>query len=124
MRYPTRKGIAVSPYELGFVIPESSQKTTRHHAHFERCQYDLRHRSLFRNLISNVYPLLPYEHQDLHERFDAPKVPSDVLMIDHLDEYMALNGVLRCVKEKKTREVYRVQPEEWEFIKGLYRKGM
>jgi hypothetical protein len=60
------------------------------------------------------------EHQELHDRFSYPLRPPDGLMIDVLDEYLALNGVLNCVKERKTSVVYQVQPEEWDFIRSGY----
>ncbi len=121
MRWSTRNGIAISPYEYGYTIPEERQRVQRHHAHFERHRYDLRYRAVFRNLITNVYPMLLKEHEELHREFDGPIVPSDKIMIEHVDEYLHNNGVIHCIKEKRTRDVYEIQPAEWICIQGLYR---
>jgi hypothetical protein len=128
MRYPTRQGgLIVPPTELGFHAPTPEQfntrrLTTNHHGYFERHRYaDLRYRMVFRNLVSNVYNLLADEHVSLHEQFDAPKRPRDSLMIEVLDDYLVMNGVIECIREKQTRQTYQIQPEEWRHIKRGYR---
>lgn len=127
MKYPVRQRLIISPYELGYQQPEDVGRRRHvniHHGYFDRHRYDLRHRSVFRNLITNVYPMLVEEHNagrdSLHHVYDAPPVPPDALMIDVVEEYLALNGVIECVKEKQTRQTYRIQPEEWQHIKKGY----
>lgn len=127
MKYPTRRsGLIVPPAEIGLTVPTPEQLQTRrvctvHHGYWERHRYDIRHRAVFRSLVTNTFPLLAEEHVDLHEKFDAPKRPRDSLMIEVLDDYLVMNGVIECVKEKATRQVYRIQPEEWTVIKKGYR---
>lgn len=127
MRYPTRGKLIINPFELGYHQPteaDSPRRVNVHHGYFDRHRYDLRHRHVFRNLITNVYPMLVDEHNagrdSLHHVYDAPPVPPDVLMIDVVEEYLALNGVIECVREKQTKSTYHIQPEEWAHIKLGY----
>lgn len=80
----------------------------------------MRFRLVFRGLIANVYPMLAPDHVDLHERFDPPQRPSDRTMIDNVDEYLDENGVIRVVREKKTRTHYTLSGDEWSIIKNGY----
>lgn len=124
MKYPTRSGLAIPPSELGYAeVPHERRRTNNHHLYYERYRYDQRWRSVFRNLTSHVQPMLIEEHTDLHERFDSPRVPNDTLMIDVVEEYLSLNGAIDCVREKRTQETYQIQEEEWQMIKGLYRRA-
>ncbi len=127
MRYPTRGGLILPPSEIGFSVPspeaiERRGAVTTHHGYFERARYiDVRFRCIFRNLITNVYPMLADEHTELHCNYDAPRRPKDSLMIEVLDDYLTMNGVITCVREKHTRQPYDIQPEEWRHIKRGYR---
>lgn len=127
MRYPTRSGLIVSPYELGCSVPTPEQLSTRravtiHHGYWERDRYTgLRHRAVFRSLVTNTFPLLALQHVELHEDFDAPRRPKDALMIDVLDEFISINGVIECIREKQTRSTYLIQPDDWAGIKRGYR---
>lgn len=126
MRYPTRGGLIIPPVELNFPTPTPEQLNTRrattiHHGYWEKRRYDIRHRAVFRSLITNVYPLLVDDHIRLHMDFDAPKQPHDSLMIEVVDDYLAVNGVVECIREKKTRTTYLIQPEEWQQIRNGYR---
>lgn len=129
MRWPTRNGLIIPPHEIGFHVPTTEELNTRravtiHHGYWERERYlGLRHRTVFRNLITNVYPLLANEHTRLHEDFDAPRRPKDSLMIEVLDDFISLHGVIECIREKQTRSTYLIQPEDWAGIKRGYRSG-
>jgi hypothetical protein len=129
MGFPTRNGLAISPYELGFTVPTPEQLETRravtiHHGQWERDRYTgPRHRTVFRNLITNTYPMLAPEHIILHEDYDAPVRPKDSVMIDVLDEYIALHGFIECIREKQTRSTYIIMPEAYEGIKRGYKSG-
>lgn len=126
MRYPTRGKKIISPYELGYHAPTFEEQTvkrlvTQHHGYFEKARYhDVRFRSVFRNLVTNVYPLLASDHTDLHIEYDAPIMPPDSLMIEVIEEHLSLNGFIECVREKKTKSTYRVEQPEWEHIKRGY----
>lgn len=126
MRYPTTKaGIAVPPQELGYdvVLPER-RKTSQHHLFFERRMYqDSRLHSVFRGLVSNVYTLPNTQHNELHERYSAPRVPTDTQMIDVVEEYLSLYGVIDVVREKRTHETYQIESGTWQNIKSQYRSG-
>lgn len=134
MRYPTHtEGHIVSPYELGYTVPSQLQidkrKTTNHHGWYNSAWYqDKRYRQVFRNLTSHVYPMLRNEHNDgdytLHDKYSPPVMPKDAKMIEVVDDYLAVNGVIECVREKKTSEVYEMQADEWQLIKGLYKKAV
>ena len=123
MRYPIRSGLVIPPSELGYAtVPYERRKVTNHHWYWEKDRYHTaRFRAVFRNLVTHVTPLLLEDHVELHERYSAPKQPSDVLMIDVVDEYLATNGVIHCVKEKSTCTVYQILPPEWASLKGDYR---
>ena len=126
--YPTRNGLIISPYELGYAVPTLEQLNTRkvvniHHGYFNRMRYhDERYKSVFRNLISNVYPLLFNDHQCLHEDYDQPKPPKPQAMIDVVEEYLSIHGIVECIREKQTRQTYVIQPEEWFNIRDGYKR--
>jgi len=127
MRWPTRRsGLIVPPSELGFTTPTPEQVHTRrictvHHGYWEHARYnDVRFRSVFRNLVDNTFLLMADEHLNLHEEYDAPKRPKDSVMIEVVDDYLSMNGVIHCIKEKHTRGVYQIQPDEWHHIKKGY----
>jgi hypothetical protein len=71
--------------------------------------------------------MLAVEHNagnnNLHDRFDAPKRPHDALMIEVLDDYLTMNGVIECIREKQTRQTYRIEFDEFQAIKKGYRNG-
>lgn len=126
MRYPTRNGLIISPYELGLTIPtqehlNTRRRTTRHHGFWQRANYSSnRIHSVFRNLVTNVYDLLIEEHEDLHHDYDAPIKPKETLMIDVVEEYLSLNGTIDCIREKRTHEIYHISPQEWAHIRGAH----
>ena len=122
-RYPSRNGIALPIQEIGFeIVPQQRGITSNHHYYFNRASYHfipIRHQ--FRNLVDHVISMENLEHENLHYRFTPPVIPRTELMIDVLDEYLALNGVINCVREKKTNEVYEIQPEQWQIIRGSWK---
>jgi hypothetical protein len=120
VKYPTRAGLIVPPEELGYpTVPHSRRNTTNHHGYFNRVNYtDVSFRRIFRGLITNVYTLDLRDHQDLHERYSAPVMPKDSLMIDVVDEYLAINGVIDVVREKRTCDTYQVFSDQWLAIRN------
>lgn len=125
-RYPTQSGGRIVPVtELGFeIVPHERRHTTNHHMWFNRASYqDTRIKQVFRGLLPHVVTLPVYQHQELHDIYSAPVIPKEVHMVDVLEEYMALNGVLDVVREKKTNQVYQIEPDQWQQIKGLYRSA-
>lgn len=125
-RYPTRDGLLVSPYELGYQRPpEGAWGTTIHHGYWTRARYNEGYRSVFRNLITNTFEMYKWEHNDgkdnLHTDYNPPKPPPEALMIDVVEEYLSEHGAIHCIRENATRSVYEVPVERWEKLKGLYR---
>lgn len=123
-RYPVSEGLVIPPYELGYTVPteldmERRKVVTIHHAYWARHDYDERYEGVFRNLVTNTYPLIQVEHIELHEDYDPPRKPKRVQMIDVVEEYLAEHGVIHCIKEKHTRQIYEIQPEDWERIRDL-----
>jgi hypothetical protein len=57
----------------------------------------------------------------LHEQYSPPPIPRDSLMIDVIDEYLSLNGVINVAYEKRTNQNYQIGSEQWQQIKGFYR---
>lgn len=125
-RYPTRNGLIISPYELGYIQPTEADRAIRgetqnHHSWWPKRNYETRVQSVFRNLVTNVYPMLVEEHNGhfgLHDRYDPPKMPTDVQMIDVVEQYIAENGVIHAIHEKRTNDVYRIHPDQWAQIRG------
>lgn len=132
MGAPTRNGLVIPPYELGYTVPTDAQinqrgVVTNHHGYYPRRLYICSQIDrIFRNLTPNVYPMLGTEHNigrdNYHSRFEPPKKPKDTLMIDVIEEHLATHGTIECVRENKTNEVYEIPLESWEMVKGLYRR--
>ncbi len=122
-RYPVRDGVALPIEEIGYEIVSPERRVTNnHHLYFDRAWYmDKRYRQVFRGLLPNVQTMNITDHNELHDRFSGPPMPRDSLMIDVVDEYLFMNGVIDVVRESKTCETYQVMPEQWQSIKGSYR---
>lgn len=123
-RYPSQsRGRIVPVTELGYeIVPQQRGISSNHHYYFNRAYYHnipIRHQ--FRNLVDHVVPMEIRQHNDLHNRYTPPVTPRTELMIDVLDEYLALNGVINCVYEKKTNEVYEIHEEQWQLIRESYK---
>ena len=123
MKYPIRNGLVVSPYELGYSIPTQEQLdkrkvTTNHHGWYERNRYPDRLHKVFRNLITNVFPMIADQHMDLHDIYTPPERPPIGLMIDVIEEQLAETGLIRCVYEQKTRMTHDISIEQWKHIRG------
>lgn len=119
-RYPTLQGLAIPIQQLGYevVLPERRQ-TSQHHLYFPRVSYSQTPIShLFRNLVDHVDTMANQAHMDLHYRYTGPVKPREGLMLDVLDEYVALNGVLNFVSEKRTNSIYQLSLEQYEQIKN------
>jgi predicted protein tyrosine phosphatase len=123
MRYPRRNNLALPISEIGYeVVSHRRGETQNHHLYWNRASYSnipIHHQ--FRNLVDHVVVMKNSDHSELHYRFTPPVIPRTELMIDVLDEYLALNGVINCVREKKTNETYQIQPDQWQQIRGAYK---
>lgn len=117
-RYPSRNGLALHPQELGFEIVEPKHRlTNNHHRYFCGNAYRERIPRLFRGLETHVHTLLIPAHSALHRQYPEPVMPKEWQMVDVLDEYMTINGVLNVIRESKTNESYQIQPEQWQRIR-------
>lgn len=125
MRYPVNKqGIALPIQEVGFeVVQHQRRLTNRHHLQFERNNYTSPLQRVFRGLSSRVVDMWIADHNELHERYSAPRVPTDIQMIDVVEEYLSLYGVIDVVREKRTHETYQIESGTWQNIKSQYRSG-
>jgi len=126
MRWPVRNGLAIPTAELGFEeVPHQRRLTTNHHNYWSRAQYqDKRYKQVFRGLLPHLTTLPIEVHEQLHEKYSPPIMPRDSLMIDVIDEYLSLNGVIDVVYEKKTNQTYQIETEQWQSLKGLYRTAV
>lgn len=120
-RYPTNKrGLAISPYELGFTEPSPefirSNVTNNHHSYFHSGQYTQEMHSIFRNLVSHLSPLYIPEHNYLHDRYEAPKVPKVSTMVDVLEERLENFGYIEVVLKKCTNQTRIITPEQWACV--------
>lgn len=122
-RYPRIQGLALPIQEIGYEVVERERRiTNQHHLYWPHSYYHnipIRHQ--FRNLVDHVQTMRIPDHDDLHRRFTGPPVPRTELMIDVLDEYIALNGVINCVREKRTSDVYQIEPNQWQVIRESYK---
>jgi predicted protein tyrosine phosphatase len=118
-RYPRSSGLALPVTELGYeIVSHQRGLTTNHHLYYNKAFYlnvPIRHQ--FRNLVDHVVTMVNDPHQELHNRFKPPVVPRTELMIDVLDEYLALKGVINCVYEKRTNQTYQITPDQWARIR-------
>ena len=125
MKYPTCDGLVISPFELGYEkAPHIRGKVNNHHSYYPKNKYSqipLRH--TFRNLVDHVQTMWIPEHDSLHRRYSEAQIPHEQLMIEVLDEYMALNGVINLVLEKATNQTREMSVEQWNQIKLNYRSG-
>lgn len=123
MRYPVRNGRVVPVTELGFeIVTPKRRVTNNHHLYFDRAWYqDKRYRQVFRGLLPHVVTLSISDHEELHDRYSAPIMPPDIQMIDTVEEYLTLNGVIDVVREQRTCEVYQIQTEQWQGIRAQYK---
>jgi hypothetical protein len=131
MRYPTRGGLIIPPYELGYTVPtpadlQARRRTNIHHGYWPWNRYQGRIEQVFASLITNTYPMLSVEHNqgvdNLHADYGPPPQPSLSQMVEVLDEYISTNGVIECIRHKKTKEHYQLQPEEWNHIRNAQGK--
>lgn len=121
-RYPRQiSGLAKPVTELGFEVVEQERgKTSNHHLYYPRHNYsDIPLRHTFRNLVDHVQTMWIPEHNTLHRRYTETPIPRHELMVEVLDEYMALNGVINCVYENKTNQVRQVDQNQWDRIRSL-----
>jgi len=125
MRYPTNKsGLALPIQEVGFeVVQHQRRLTNRHHLQFERNNYTSPLQRVFRGLCSRVVDMRIIDHNELHETYSAPRIPSEVAMIDCVEEYLATYGVIDVVREKRTHQTYQIESGTWQNIKSQYRSG-
>ena len=125
MRYPVnRQGLALPVQEVGFeVVQHQRRLTNRHHLQFERNNYTSPLQRVFRGLSSRVVDMRIIDHNELHETYSAPRIPSEVAMIDCVEEYLATYGVIDVVREKRTHQTYQIESGTWHNIKSQYRSG-
>jgi len=125
MRYPVnRQGLALPVQEVGFeVVQHQRRLTNRHHLQFERNNYTSPLQRVFRGLCSRVVDMRIIDHNELHETYSAPRIPSEVAMIDCVEEYLATYGVIDVVREKRTHQTYQIESGTWQNIKSQYRSG-
>lgn len=120
-RYPTRNGLAIPVEELGYSRLETPirKQTSNHHLQFERRRYEKEpYMRVFRGLLDRVPIMWIPEHVDLHDRYSAPIMPSKFTMIDTVEEYLAINGVIDVVCEHRTNEQYQLTQQQWDRIIG------
>lgn len=140
MKYPvTPEGLAVSPYELGFVIPSETDYQIRggvemHHLYHFKNWYNPESdgygawRQVFRNMIPNVVPMLTQEHNggfanSLHDRYGPPKRPNDALMIEVVEQEIVEHGFIRLHNHHRGQAPRMMPPNQWLIVKRRYKSG-
>jgi hypothetical protein len=124
-RIPTRNHLAVSPYELGCAVPTPEELSRRgrvnyHHSYFYRRDYEGHEtwKHIFRNVASNIHPLLVEEHNDLHADYGPPKMPPNSVMIEYLDMEIEQQGQLVIARRKDIANPRIILPEQWQNIRN------
>ena len=123
MRYPSKNGLALPIQEVGYEpVVYMRRVTNRHHLQFNRAEYARSPlRRIFRGLSNRVVDMYIADHTELHNRFRPPIIPTDIQMIDCVEEFLSIHGVIECVREKNTHDPYLVGQDQWEQIKrGVY----
>lgn len=114
MRYPTIEGLAVHPESIGLTVVEHKGKgINRHHRYWPANQYQGSISRVFRGLVTHVHPMYIQDHEELHQDFSPPIQPQVGLMIDVLDEYLSMQGIIDVVREHKTCEQYQITAQQW-----------
>ena len=76
-RYPTRRGVAVSPFELGF-SEGYGKRHNNHHGHFTRRAFARTAvTEALRNLERHQYEMDIDEHNRLHRIYAPPQLPTE-----------------------------------------------
>lgn len=137
-KYPSHDGLAIHPYELGFNEPtleqiQTSRRVEYHHVYHYAGWYDPESdgygawRQVFRNLLPNVVPLLIEEHNGvpgaLHNRYKPPHMPSDRLMIDVIEDQLAINGLIAQHNSRRSQPPRLITPDQWQAKKKRYRSA-
>lgn len=140
MKYPsTPEGLAVSPYELGFVIPTEEDYQIQggvemHHLYHYRSWYNPESdgygawRQVFRNLLINLEPMLTQEHNggfagSLHDKYRPPRMPTDAKMIEVVEQELAENGLIRLYNHRRTLPPRIMPASQWVIVKRRYKGG-
>lgn len=116
--YPTtRNGLIISPYELGYHIP-NERRTNIHHGYWPWTKLNDHFISrTFGSLITNTFEMIPEEHNtgrfSLHHDYSAPRLPNFSTMVEVVDEYLDAYGQIDCIKHNQTRERYIITAEQW-----------
>ena len=124
MRYPTfSDGRIVPVTDLGYdIVPFERKYTNRHHYWYNKSEYqDKRYKQVFRGLLSHVAVMPLIQHNDLHDNFTQPRMPSDIAMLDVIEEYLSMYGVIDVVRETRTCETYQILPDQWNSIRATYK---
>ena len=114
-RYPTdSRGLAIPIQEIGYEVMEfERRKTSRHHLYFYRRLYQGGISQIFRGLLPHVQTMTIADHTELHREYSPPKQPNRHLMIDVIEEYLSLNGIIDVVNEHRTCDTYQLTAEQW-----------
>jgi len=130
MRTPTRDGLVIPPYEIGYTLPTEAQLNSRgtvnvHHGYFYARDYENGEtwQHVFRNITQNMFPMLVSEHNDFHDRFDPPIKPRKQTMIDFCDMILEQEGQLVVARRKDIKNPQVILSDQWERIKnGTYQR--
>jgi hypothetical protein len=137
-KYPSQDGLALHPYELGFTEPTTEQIQTPkcveyHHIYHYGRYYEPESdgygawRSVFRDLVPNVVPLLIGEHNglpaSLHNRYKPPQIPKDIVMIDFVESQLAENGLILLHNHRRSQPPRMLTPRDWQAKKKRYKSG-
>lgn len=140
MRYPSdEKGLAISPYELGFQIPTDANYQIRggvemHHRYHYDCWYKPESdgygawRQVFRNMVVNLDPLLTQEHNrgfagSLHDTYKPPRMPRDAVMIDFVEQELSENGVILLHNTRREQPPKIMPAYQWYAAIKRYKSG-
>ena len=93
--YPTRNGLAVSPFELELPERTTEIKTNHHGCYFARLFGHSALHHCFRNLDSLQWQLPENQHQWIHDEYDAVRIPTPLQMWHAIHYAQERNQMLR-----------------------------
>lgn len=109
--YPTRNGIAISPYELELPRAETFE-TNNHHGEFEARHFGKNIiLTMVRNLAVEQWELPKDQHCWIHMFYLEPKLPTLYQAMDKIEEQLDCGGLLK-IKHKGKGYIERPLTEQ------------
>ena len=118
--YPTRNGIAISPYELELPRSETFETNNHHGEYIARLFGKNVLLLMVRNLACEQTILPIDQHNWLHYNFDTPKMPTMIQAMDKIEEQLDCGGLLKVKHKGKGYTERPLTDEDFQRCKDFY----